>query len=147
MLAGSNRDGLVHREVADLTRRFVFGHGLKHAERKGRQIRHVDLTSSCMANESALPASALLIFRSVATAICPANVRGSPAKRRAVYRTAYSSGPRRFGRCNRLLAGSNRDGSNYCGVIDLSGRLVFSHGLRIAERRGRHIHHVDLASS
>ena len=42
---------------------------------------------------------------------CLANVRGSPAKRRAVYRTAYSSGARRFGRCNRLLASTLRTSS------------------------------------
>jgi hypothetical protein len=44
---------------------------------------------------------------------CRPNVRGSPAKRRAVYRAAYSSGARRFGRCNRLLAGSYRSEAHH----------------------------------
>jgi hypothetical protein len=34
---------------------------------------------------------------------CPTNVRGSPAKRRAIYRARNVDGSRRFGRCNRLL--------------------------------------------
>jgi hypothetical protein len=43
-------------------------------------------------------------FTADSTTPLPANARGSPAQRRAVYRPADSSGARRLGRADRLLA-------------------------------------------
>ena len=62
----------------------------------------------------------------------PPTVRGSLAKRRAVYRAAVSSGARRLGRCNRSLAGETLQLEIICDNFDV---LINVKAVRFVLRR------------